>query len=87
MRLFVRGVLIGLVISTPHGFHFDMKKFSRYLVISTEDVGRALHELEAEGILQYERKVDDISVWACGYTEENVGKKIGFWRESSVGVG
>ena len=31
MRLFVRGVLIGLVTAAPNGFHLDIKKFARYL--------------------------------------------------------
>ena len=55
MRLFVRGVLIGLVTAAPNGFHLDIKKFARYLVASVEEVGETLHDLEAEGILQYEQ--------------------------------
>lgn len=87
MRIFVRGALIGLVAAAPDGFHLDLKKFSRYLVASIEDVGTALHELEAEGILLYEQEDNDISVWASSYTEENVEHRIGFRRVPSVGEG
>ena len=84
MRIFVRGVLIGLVASAPHGFCLNIHKFSRYLVASIEEVGSTLHELEAEGILQYEQDGDHISVWSSSYTEENVERRIGFRRETFV---
>ena len=87
MRLFVRGVIIGLIAAAPNGFHLDLKTFARYLVVSIEEVGHALHELEAEGILQYEQEEGDISVWASSYTEENVKQRLGFRREAIVGEG
>ena len=85
MRLFVRGVLLGLVTAAPNGFHLDIKKFARYLVASVEEVGETLHE--AEGILQYEQEDEAISVWASSYTEENIEHKVGFRRDPSTEEG
>ena len=87
MRLFVRGVLIGLVTAAPNGFHLDIKKFARYLVASVEEVGETLHDLEAEGILQYEQEDEAISVWASSYTEENIELRGGFRRDPSTEEG
>jgi hypothetical protein len=87
MRLFVRGVLIGLVTAAPNGFHLDIKKFARYLVASVEEVGETLHDLEAEGILQYEQEDEAVSVWASSYTEENIEHRVGFRRDPSTEEG
>lgn len=87
MRLFVRGVLIGLVTAAPNGFHLDIKKFARYLVSSVEEVGETLHDLEAEGILQYEQEDETISIWTSSYTEENIELRVGFRRDPSTEEG